>query len=260
MLEKRGLNYRVESQTARALGFDRNSCPLTRMKELVDLVFIFGGDGTLLHTAHHFIGADIPLLGVNLGRLGFLAEVEGNELSKALEFILEENYKIEKRMLLEAKVYSDGEEVYRSYALNDVVINRGARSRMVSIQLYINHQAVTSYRADGLIIATTTGSTAYSLSAGGPIVNPKLKAMVVTPICPHTLYIRPMVVSEEEKLKVTVEGQDAMMFTADGQYNYPLSTGDEILISASNKEIKMVKLPDRNFYSILHQKMKVGLV
>ncbi|MDI3546720.1 MAG: kinase [Halanaerobiales bacterium] len=264
-LSERNVPYLIEEKAAKILGEEERRATYTCLRKRVDLIIIFGGDGTFLHTAHHFFGSNIPLLGINIGRLGFLTEIEINELDEALNYLLEEKYQVEKRMILSSKVLSKGREVYRSQALNDVVIHRGAKSRLIKIELYINDEIVNSYRADGLIVATPTGSTAYSLSAGGPIVNPQIRAIIITPICPHTLYIRPMVISDREKLKIVVksedmQSEDIMKVTADGRSDYALSSGDEIQIAASSQEILIIKLPERTFYTILHKKMRVGFI
>ncbi len=202
----------------------------------------------------------MPLLGINIGRLGFLTEIETNELDKALEYLISGNFSIEKRMILVGNIKSNGENVYHNFALNDFVIHRGSRSKLVAIDLYINDEIVNSYRADGIIIATPTGSTAYSLSAGGPIINPQIRAMIATPICPHSIFIRPMVISDQEQLKIIVSGDYTMSFTADGGYDYTIKSKDEIYVQASKRELSFVKLPGRTFYSILHKKLKAGLV
>lgn len=231
-----------------------------KLKKKADYILIIGGDGTFLHTAHYFFGTKVPLLGINIGRLGFLTEIEINELETALANVLEGNFDIEKRMIIESNIINNKEMVYHNYALNDFVIHRGSRSRLVSIDLYINDEIVNSYRADGIIVSTPTGSTAYSLSAGGPIINPQIRAMIVTPICPHSLFITPMVISDKEKIKIIITGDHIMSFTADGSYDYSIRSKDEILIEAAKKELYFIKLPNRTFYSILHKKMKVGLV
>lgn len=259
--EKRDIDYLVEEEAAELIGKESKSANYDRLREEADIIILFGGDGTFLHTAHHFIGTDIPLLGINLGRLGFLTEIETDALEETLALLVRGNYEIQKRMLLNARVEREQKLVTQSYALNDVVVNRGANARVVKIMLYINDEFVNSYRADGLIIATPTGSTAYSLSAGGPIINPKIRAILVTPICPHTLYVRPMVISEEENLKIIISGEkNEMKLTADGRFNYDLVNNDQIIISASKRDVSLIKFPDRTFYTVLHEKMRVGLV
>lgn len=258
-LEEKNVKYYLEEKAA--VKMDKGEpADYKFLKSAADIIIIFGGDGTFLHTAHHFFGTNIPLLGINIGRLGFLTEIEKNEIKEALEYLIKGNYEIEERMILEGKIVSNSEDVYHNFALNDFVIHRGARSRLVSIDLYINNEIVNSYRADGIIIATPTGSTAYSLSSGGPIVNPQIRALLVTPICPHTLFIRPMVISDQEKVKIIIKGDHKMSFTADGSNDYSLQSSDEVYIKASSRKLSFIKIPDRTFYTILHKKMKVGLV
>lgn len=259
ILDKKNINYYLEEEAAAIMNLPHNASYSMLRKE-ADYIIVIGGDGTFLHTAHHFFGTRIPLLGINIGRLGFLTEIETNELELALENLDKGNFSVEKRMILESRIKSGEDEVYHNYALNDFVIHRGSRSKLVAIDLYINDEIVNSYRADGIIISTPTGSTAYSLSSGGPIVNPQIRAMIVTPICPHSLFITPMVISDQERLKIVVSGEYTMSFTADGGYDYSLSSKNEIFIEASKKEVMLVKLPGKKFYSILHKKMKAGLV
>jgi NAD+ kinase len=232
----------------------------SQLRENVDIIIIFGGDGTFLHTAQHFFGSEIPLLGVNLGNLGFLTEIEIHELEKAFTYLLEEDYQVEKRMILESRIIKENNEIIKSQALNDIVLHRGAKPKLIKIDLFINEEIVHSYRADGIIIATPVGSTAYSLSAGGPIVNPQIRAIIVTPICPHTLYVRPMVISDRERLRIIASGESLMNVAADGRLNNTFSSGDQLLIEASSQDISLIKLPGRTFYTILHKKMRVGLI
>lgn len=255
LLQGKSVPFLLEKKAAHMLGEEKYAASFLKLKEKVDLIIVLGGDGTFLHTAHHFIATNIPLLGINIGKLGFLTELETNVLTTALEYILEGNYQIEKRMLLEGKVKKRDSFNYFSHALNDLVISRGDMVQMIKIKLYINEELVNSYRADGLIVATPTGSTAYSLSAGGPLVNPQIKAILITPICPHTLNIRPMVISAQEKVKVQIAGKGIMKVSADGSKDCSLSSGDIIAINAAQEEIDIIKLPERTFYTILREKM-----
>ncbi len=259
LLSAKNINYYIEAKAAEMMERPEQAS-YSKLRADADYIIIIGGDGTFLHTAHHFFGSEVPLLGINIGRLGFLTEIETNELDNALDNLFSGNFTVEKRMILEVNIQSDGEEVYHNYALNDFVVHRGSRSKLVGIDLYINGEIVNSYRADGIIIATPTGSTAYSLSSGGPIINPQIRAMIVTPICPHSLFITPMVISDQERLKIVVTGDYTMSFTADGGYDYTIKSRDEIYVQASKRELLFVKLPDKTFYSILHKKMKAGLV
>ena len=182
------------------------------------------------------------------------------ELKKALEMIYSDNYKIEKRMMLKVSLYRDDKEVASSYALNDFVINRDPDSQMLKIELYINNELVNNFRGDGLILATPTGSTAYSLSAGGPIINPRqIKAILITPICPHNLHLRPMVISDQENIRIRVDSDGrSVKGCADGRQRNEIIPGDDIYISGADQELSIIKLPDRTFYTTVKEKMHLA--
>ena len=263
LFKKKNISHYIEQDSAQKLNLNKKNYKIAdynRLRKEVDAVILFGGDGTFLHTAHHFIGTDIPLLGVNLGSLGFMTEIEVKQFESALDRIISGDYYIEKRMMLESKVKRKDREVFHSISLNDIVINRDANSKLIDFNLYINNEIVNSYNGDGLIISTPTGSTAYSLSAGGPIINPTTEAILITPICPHSLHVRPMVIGPWEKVKVVVSANKSQMkVTSDGHYDYGLKDEDELLIEKSNKTISMIKFPEKSFYSTLRKKMRVGL-
>ena len=189
-----------------------------------------------------------------------MTEIEVKQFESALDRIITNDYYIEKRMMLDSKVYRNNNEVFHSLSLNDIVINRAANARLIDIDLYINNELVNSYNGDGLIISTPTGSTAYSLSAGGPIINPKTEAILITPICPHSLHIRPMVIGPWEKIKVVVNSNEShMKVNSDGHYNYALRDEDKLFIKKSTKTVSMIKFAEKTFYSTLRKKMRVGL-
>lgn len=224
------------------------------------MILLFGGDGTFLHTAHHFIGTNIPLLGVNLGSLGFMTDIEIKEFQKTFKKLIAGNYHLEKRMMIESKIIRNNNEVFHSYSLNDLVINRGADAGLIDIKLFVNDELASSYNGDGLVVATPTGSTAYSLSAGGPIVNPRTEAIVITPICPHSLHVRPMVIGGQEEIEIVVNCKiNDMKANSDGRYNFKLRNNDRIIIKKSKKKINVIKFSDHSFYSTLRKKMRVGL-
>lgn len=229
-----------------------------QMFENVDFVITLGGDGTILGVAREIVEYEIPILGVNLGHLGFITEVEIKELFYALEKVLNGDYNIEKRIMLHATVITKGKEVKSFYALNDICITRGYLSRMVKLNTYINNDFVDIYNSDGLLVSTPTGSTAYSLSAGGPIVNPTLNVMLITPICPHSLKSRTLVVSENDKIEIHVDGDsgDVIYITADGQEGYKLLSGDVVKVKKLEKSLSLIKVLDRSFYDILRNKLK----
>jgi len=229
------------------------------LAELADCLVVLGGDGTLLNTARVFAPAGIPILGVNLGKLGFLTEIEIPELFWGLSRFLSGQYRLDERMMLKAKVFRGGRFVEEFLALNEAVITKGVLARMIRLSVYIDETYVDTYLADGLILATPTGSTAYSLSAGGPLVTPNINTLVMTPICPHTLYMRSLLLPEEGKVKVFVEADhNETMLTIDGQYGYTLQAEDEIVVTKADCATKLVRLSNRNFYEVLHQKLKGG--
>ncbi len=223
-----------------------------------DLVVVLGGDGTLLSVARS-LEKEVPVLGVNLGNLGFLTEVRRGELYPALMRVLDGDFEIEKRSLLDVvhRSSNGGGEVYR--VLNDAVINKSALARIVELRLEVNGRRVTSYRSDGLIISTPTGSTAYNLSADGPIVYPTLPVVVLTPICPHTLSQRPIVVPEDSTVQVTlVTEAEEVYLTLDGQEGTSLKTGDTITVRRSAAVVRLARVVDRTFYDNLRDKLHWG--
>jgi NAD+ kinase len=258
--EARDKDYLIEKSAAFQLSKSKKKADYQKIKAEADYIIIIGGDGTFLHSSHHFIGSDIPLLGINVGHLGFLTDVETEELVKALEMIDNDNYNIEKRMMLKTEHYREDKKIASSHALNDYVINRDPESHMLKIELFINNELVNNFRGDGLIIATPTGSTAYSLSAGGPIINPRLiKAILITPICPHNLHLRPMVISEQEQIKIKVDSDGRLVKgCADGRQQNEIVSGDEIYISGADQELSIIKLPDRTFYTTMKEKMNLA--
>lgn len=258
--DSKNKDYLVEKRAAFQLNRKAKEADYERMKAEADYIIIIGGDGTFLHSSHHFIGSNIPLLGINVGHLGFLTDVETEEVTKALAMIDNDNFKVEKRMMLKTELYRDDKEIESSYALNDYVINRDPDYQMLKIKLYINNELVNNFRGDGLIISTPTGSTAYSLSAGGPIINPRqVKALLITPICPHNLHLRPMVISNNEKIRIKIDSDGRpVKGCADGRSKNEIIPGDEIFISGADKDLSIIKLPDRTFYTILKEKMHLA--
>jgi NAD+ kinase len=221
------------------------------------LVVAIGGDGTILHAARVLAPRDVPVLGVNLGTLGFLAEVVPRDLHRAMGKVLAGKHTIEERMLLKARI---GDSGTWAYALNDMVIDKGGISRVIELHVWIDGRFVGSYKADGVIVSTPTGSTAYSLSAGGPIMNPKMRAVVITPICPHSLAVRPLVIDHDEVLKIeVVSDHRKMTFNVDGQESHRLRSGDVITVAAARPTLKLVRVSTRSFYEILRTKLKWGI-
>ena len=224
----------------------------------VDVVVVFGGDGTLLYAARLVAASGVPILGINLGSLGFLTEVKPEEMHSALEVLLAGEYQLEDRMLLEVEVSKNGQTPTRYLALNDAVINKGALSRIVEIEVSVNSQLVLVTRADGLIISTPTGSTGYSLSAGGPILYPTLTAFIITPICPHTLSNRPVVVPDGAVVGVRLRHGTEVMLTLDGQVGMSLDQGDCLRVARASSVIRLVRAKGSPFFKLLREKLKWG--
>ena len=224
----------------------------------VDLVLVLGGDGTLLAMARLIGDLGVPILGANLGGLGFLTALTADELFPALDAYLAGGLVIEERMMLAAVVSRRGERLSEYVALNDMVITKSAMSRIIRLEVSVDGQLATGYRADGLIISTPTGSTAYSLSAGGPIVFPTMDAMVLTPICSHTLTNRPIVLPASQRLEVTLLDDQDVMLTADGQVGFVLRQLDTVEIRRATPRIRLLRFPQKHFFSVLRTKLKWG--
>jgi NAD+ kinase len=224
----------------------------------VDLLIVLGGDGTLLSMARAVGDLGVPLLGVNLGGLGFLTTTTLEEMFPALEAYLEDRMAIEERMLLAARVIRNGQPLCEYAALNDVVITKSAMSRIIDLSVSVEGRYATAYRADGLIISTPTGSTAYSLSAGGPILFPTMDAVVLTTICSHTLTNRPIVVPGTDRIEVTLLADQEVMATMDGQVGVGLREGDTVEIRKAASRIRLVRFPQKDFFSVLRTKLKWG--
>ncbi len=225
----------------------------------LDLVVVLGGDGTLLKAARLYGHQEAPILGVNLGGLGFLTEISLDELPLLLDGILQGDYQIENRMVLTAGIIREGEVLPVIPFLNDVVINKGAVARIIDLETSIGGQFLTSYRGDGLIVATPTGSTAYNLSAGGPILHPALKTILLTPICPFTLTNRPIILQDDAVIDIRLGTKASEVWlTFDGQVGYPLNAGDLVRVQKAVKSIRLIKTPFKNYFEILRTKLKWG--
>ena len=222
-----------------------------------DLLVALGGDGTMISTARLVAGRGTPVLGINLGTLGYLTEFAIDEAIPALEFVVRGEYEILHRTMLDWRVLRDGDQVGAGTALNDVVVNKSALARIIDIDCWVGSQYVTGYRADGLIVATPTGSTAYNLAAGGPIIAPGAEAISICPICPHTLTNRPLVLpfDVEIRLQMNTKEQEVML-TADGQTGLPLMAGDRVEIRKSAKTFNTVCAKDRDYFEILRSKLR----
>jgi len=225
---------------------------------LSDLLIVLGGDGTLLSMARAVGDLGVPIMGVNLGGLGFLTATTLDEMMPSLEAALEGRMVVEERLMLLARVIRNGAVVCEHMALNDMVITKSAMSRIISLAVSVEGQYATAYRADGLIISTATGSTAYSLSAGGPIVAPSVDAIVLTPICSHTLTNRPIVLPASHRIEVTVQSDQEIMLTVDGQVGVGLRERDVVEVVKAAAHIRLVRFPQKDFFSVLRTKLKWG--
>jgi NAD+ kinase len=246
---------RIEHETGCAV----EVVALERLAGSVDLMLVLGGDGTMIATARMLGDIEKPVLGVNYGGLGYLAEFRVAELYSALESILAGNYAIEKRLMLAVELWRGEEFLTRNRVLNDVVINKSALARIIEIEAYLNQQFVNSFRADGLIVSTPTGSTAYNLSAGGPVIYPSMNAVVITPICPFTLSNRPIVVPDESTIELRLKTQNEdVALTLDGQVGLPLKPEDRVLIRKSRTTFNLVQPMNRNYFEVLRDKLRWG--
>lgn len=222
----------------------------------VDVILVLGGDGTILAVTHLLAEFDLPILGINMGKMGFLAEVEIDKIIPALENIVAGCYSIEERMMIGAKVIRNGQCVSQTYGLNDIIVNKGILARTVVIDIYVDGEFVITYPSDGVIVATPTGSTAYSLSAGGPIVDPDLDVMVINGVCPHLLHARPLVVGGKAKVDIVFHSNAAKgVLTADGQHPFFLEDLDHIEISSFSRKAKLIRLGEKHFYDTLNTKL-----
>ncbi|PTM58539.1 NAD(+)/NADH kinase [Desmospora activa] len=257
LLEARGAGVRLEPDMAESL--ERMDLALTveEFPDSVDLVFVLGGDGTLLGVARQLAPYQIPILGFNLGYLGFLSEAEPDSLSSAVDRVLAGDYTIEHRLMLDAEVVRNGHSLEKSVALNDVGIAKGSFSRMITSTVFMDGEYLGTYSGDGLIVSTPTGSTAYSLSCGGPIVWPGVRCVLLTPICPHTLTSRPMVLPAESVLEIKVSAtHHDLGLTIDGQLGYRLQVDDIIRVKASRFVTSLIKWKERNFFEVVRKKLQ----
>lgn len=224
--------------------------------EPIDLGLSIGGDGTLLGVCRKLYTRKIPACGINIGRVGFLTDIELTELESRLDNLLNGEYQVVERTVISGSVLSQGNRRMLGHAINDVVIGKGGLSRMLSLSMRIDDTMINDYKADGVIVSTATGSTAYSLSAGGPIVNPSVPALLITPICPHTLDARPMIIPDDEEVQIYIAAvhQDIQM-TFDGQESFQLLPGDVVYIRKGKNPARIIKFGDKNYYDTLKSKL-----
>ena len=258
-LEARRVEVTFDPATARALGRRGDARVPGGRAAPSELYIVIGGDGTLLRVARELSARPRPILGINLGGLGFLTETGPDEMEGVLTEILEGRHGLERRIGLEVSIVRGGRTAMRQVTLNDAVINKGALARIIELGLSIDRAPVTTYKADGLIVSTPTGSTAYSLSAGGPIVHPHLKAFVITPICPHTLSLRPLVVPDDSIAEISLHTADSEVYlTLDGQVGHALRIKDRIRVRRSRQPILMVRSRSRSYFEVLRHKLHWG--
>jgi NAD+ kinase len=256
-LDKRGIVYRCDEQTAQYANIE-HFLPREKLPDGIDLMIVLGGDGTLLSAARVVDGRDIPLFAVNLGHLGFLTSITVEDLFPELERALLGEHRIGRRRMVDCQLLRNQEAIANYSALNDVVITKSELARMIDLDTHVDDHFVAAYKADGLIISTPTGSTAYSLSAGGPVIFPSVGALCITPICPHMLTNRPVIVPHTSVVRILNHGEDGTYLTIDGQVGEPLFSGDQIICRSSHKTIQLIRPPKMLFFDVLREKLKWG--
>lgn len=254
-LEELGAKCTIRKHTSKVIGAytDAASIPME-----VEGVLVLGGDGTLLQAARDVINRQLPLLGINLGNLGYLAEIDADKIDEALEKLVHGQFATEHRMMLTGVIQKDVKT--EDFALNDIVITRIGAMRVIYYDIYVNGQFLRSYSADGIIVSTPTGSTGYNLSAGGPIVEPKAQLILLTPVCPHTINTRSIILSAEDEIEIVInKGREGsiqeVQVSFDGSHNSILKTDDRIIITKSRQDTQIMKISDRGFLEVLHRKM-----
>ena len=254
-----GLRRWAEERSIRVLDESGFAEKVAAGGEGLDLVVVLGGDGTLLAAVRALEGCEVPLLGVNLGSLGFLTELTLSELYTALDRVLSEGMSLDPRTTLEGEVVRAGRVLRRFRVLNDVVVNKGALARICDLEVQVDGAYLTNYRGDGLIVATPTGSTAYSLSAGGPIVTPDLPAVMLTPICPHTLTLRPILLGDGRKVDIRLVSKNGEVYlTLDGQEGIELEEGDRVRVEKGGSRALLVRSAERDYYQVVRTKLMWG--
>lgn len=257
-LSAKNIKVLLDARTARKADISElPTADRSELGQLCDLVIVVGGDGTMLSAARALLDDAVPLVGVNLGRLGFLADISPDQAIEKINEILDGHYQVEERFMLDAKVMRDGKEIASGSALNDVVVHKWHVAHMIETDTYINGHFVHKHRSDGIITATPTGSTAYALSGGGPIIQPGLEALVIVPICPHTLSNRPIAIQADSQVKIVLSetSRNKGQVTCDGQFIHELDIGDEVLIEVKSTRLQLLHPEDYNYYSILRAKL-----
>ncbi len=257
-LRERDVEVFMDEETAVIAGME-SGYKKSEIPYVSDIIVVIGGDGTFLSVARLVYGNDVPILGVNLGRLGFLTEVTLDELYQMMERVLQGDYVVDERFMLEAFIYRHGEMIAEYRVLNDVVINKGTLARIIELEAKVDGSFLTVYRADGLIISTPTGSTAYSLAAGGPIMYPTIPGIILNPICPFTLSQRPIVIPDTSEVEVVLNTENEDVFvTLDGQVGFALKVKDLVKVRKAKKRVRIIKNPNRDFFEVLRTKLRWG--
>lgn len=257
-LESQGVEVLLEQDLASKMD-DREGFPGKSIPSMVNMVIVLGGDGTLISVARLIGDLKVPIFGVNLGSLGFLTEITTAEMMQVLENVLRGDFTVSSRMMLDTCVKRKGKEVARYTVLNDVVLNKGALARIVDMEASVDDVYLTTFKADGLIVSTPTGSTAYNLAAGGPIIHPELNCLVMSPICPHMLTNRPIIVSEDAHIKIELKFEDEdVVLTADGQVGMPLEHGDVVIVRKAKSRTYLIDSPSKDYFQVLRTKLRWG--
>ena len=256
-LRQKGCETYVDNETASVLNI--SGTPRSQIPSLAEVIIVLGGDGTMLSVARLVGNKGIPILGVNIGGLGFLTAVQKGELHEVITKVLSEECSVEERIMLAACVFRHSECIAEYIVMNDVVVNKGALARIVDLETYIDHNYVATFKADGLIVSTPTGSTGYALSAGGPILYPTLNSIILAPICPHTLTNRPIVLPDNVLVEIVLRSQNEDVFlTLDGQVGFSLRQNDTVEIRKSSFKTKLYIPCERDYFQILRTKLKWG--
>lgn len=257
-LRARSIDVMLDTTSAHLLG-EPGGSQENLLASKADVLLVLGGDGTMLNAARLAGERGIPILGVNMGGLGFLTEVRPENVYPSLERVFANDFVLDERLMLRTRIHRRGETVAQGIVLNDVVISKGTVARMIGLKIAIHGRFVTNLRGDGLIVSSPTGSTAYSLSAGGPIIDPAVQSLILTPICPHTLTHRPLIVPGNAEIDVTLTSKDdGSMATLDGQVGVAMTQGDTVVIQTSEHRTKLIRFPETNYYDVLREKLKWG--
>src|SRR5215813_7596103 len=257
-LRARSINVVLDTTSAMLLG-GRGGYQKYQLANTADVLLVLGGDGTMLNAARLAGERSIPILGVNMGGLGFLTEVRLDNLYPSLERVFANDFVLDERLMLRTHIHRHGESVAQGVALNDVVISKGTVARMIELKIAIQGRFVTNLRGDGLIVSSPTGSTAYSLTAGGPIIDPAVQSLILSPICPHTLTHRPLIVPSHAEIDVTLTSKDdGAMTTLDGQVGIAMTQGDTVVVQISEHRTRLIRFPETHYYDVLREKLNWG--